>query len=164
MITDEARVQRQGGAQGRVHALDVLAADDAARHVRLVRHHQEVPDDRLKGFGVRRDVRRVHRRDDHAGVRHLCGVTVGAANHAANGRAHGLRVPQRGNQIRADLFFEVAAAHREHQHAILGAEAADAQPRFEHRRPSFVVGAGSQLGDVVCRAVGFMRAVLFFSS
>ncbi len=50
--------------------------------------------------------------------------------------------------------LDVAAADREDQHGVAGAEARALEPRRERRLPAFVVGPGGQLGDVVGRRVG----------
>ncbi len=62
---------------------------------------------------------------------------------------------QRGDEVRADVFFHVAAADREHEQAILFVERLPLSHSTNTLGPAFVVGAGGQFADVVGRGVAF---------
>ena len=72
-----------------------------------------------------------------------------------NLRAYSSCVLQSGHQVGADILFEIAATDREHEHKIVRAQAADPQPSFEHRCPTFIVYPRRQFGHIVGGRVGF---------
>src|SRR5437867_9094870 len=116
---------------------------------------EQVPHHRLKCFRVRRDMVRVHSGNDDAGGGFLCRVTAVATDNADDGGTGRLGELNRADKVRADILFHVAAANRENEQAVLGAEAAAFQPLAEDGGPAFVVGAGGEFGDVVGGRVGF---------
>ena len=80
-----------------------------------------MPDHGLEGFRVRRDVRGVDGGDEDAGVGDGCGVASVAANDADDFRAHGFRILEGGDEVGADVLFEVAAADGEDQEQVVRA-------------------------------------------
>lgn len=114
-----------------------------------------MPDHRLKRLGVRRDVLRVCDRYQHTDVRDLGREAAVAADDAGDAGSDLVRVTQRTHEVRTDVLFEAAAAHREHEDEVVQAQAAGAQPGREDAVPAFVVGARRDFGDVICGGVGF---------
>ncbi len=78
-----------------------------------------MPNNSLKGFGMWRDRFSVHRRHNQAGVRDLSRVAAVSPDDACDFSPHRFRVLKRSHQIRADILFQVAAANRKYEHAIL---------------------------------------------
>ena len=72
----------------------------------------QMPNHRLERFGVRRDVSGIDRWDDNGHVGNLRGVSSVAAYDAQDRGTAFLRELQRAHQIRTDIFFNAAAAHR----------------------------------------------------
>ena len=83
-----------------------------------------MPYDRLEGLGVRRHALRVDGGDDHRGIGDPRRVAAVPADDAENLCTDGLGVADRGDQIRADIALDVAAAHRQHEDRILGGQPA----------------------------------------
>ena len=81
---------------------------------------QQVPDDGLERFGMRRDRFRVHRRNDAASVRRLRRVAAIAPDDARDLRADGLGIFDRLNEVGADVLLQIAAADREDEQCVLG--------------------------------------------
>src|SRR5208283_3544870 len=100
---------------------------------------------RLEGFGVRGDVSRVHGGNEDADIGNSGCITAIAADHADDFCTNRLGELESGDQIGADVLFHAAAAHREDQNQIVGAQAAGAQPAIENRTPPFVVDASGKL-------------------
>src|ERR1700685_4521368 len=116
---------------------------------------EQVPDDGLEGFGMRSDVGGIDGGDEDAGVGDGGGVASVAADDADDFCADGFGVLERGDEIGADVLFEIAAADGEDQEQVVGAEAAGAQPAVEDRGPAFIVGSGGEVRDVGGGGVGF---------
>ena len=53
------------------------------------------------------------------------------------------------DEIRADVFLQIAAADGKNQQAVLRVQPAAFKPLGKNRRPAFVVGARGQFGNVV---------------
>src|SRR5207248_11355976 len=62
--------------------------------------------------------------------------------------------------VDADVALGVAAADREDQQRIIGAESADLEPAGKHRVPPLVIRARGQLGNVVDSRIGLDVAEL----
>ncbi len=77
-----------------------------------------MPDDRLESLRVRGDGLRIDGRNNHAGIRDPRGMAAVAAQYSDDFCAHGLGVVGRGDQIRADVLFGAAAAHRQNEYRI----------------------------------------------
>lgn len=110
---------------------------------------EQMPDHRLKRLAVRRDVSRVDRRHNDTRRRFLRSVTAVASNDADN---RGANLPGELNcadEIWADVFLQIPAADGENEQAVLRVQPAAFEPLGENRGPAFVVGAGSQFGNVV---------------
>src|SRR5262249_6828000 len=105
--------------------------------------------------GVGRYVFGVDGRHKNARIRRLSSIAAVASDDPGDTGADSFGVLNGGDQVRTDLFFQIAAAHGEDQQGIGIAKAADAQPVLEDAGPAFVVGAGGQFCDVVGRRVGF---------
>src|SRR5258708_12881643 len=95
---------------------------------------EQVPDDRLERFGVRSHVFGIHRRNDHAGVRHLGGVATISTDHADDPSADSSDVLERLDDVRADVFLNASTAYPQNADAVLGLEPA-ALPPPPHTRP-----------------------------
>src|SRR5437870_4421895 len=107
--------------------------------------YEAVPDYRLERFGVRRDARSLDGGHDDDAVAHLPGVAAIAPDHAEDLETAALRLLEAGDDIRAYVLLEIAAADREHEHRVLRVGAAGPEPRGEHRFPAFIVGARGEL-------------------
>ena len=77
-----------------------------------------MPDDALKRLGMGRRVLRIDGRNHHAGVGCLGRESAVAANDADDLRPHFFRILQGGNEVRADVLLEVAAAHGKDQQQV----------------------------------------------
>ena len=84
---------------------------------------QQVPNDGLERFRMRRDRFRVHRRNDAAGVRRLRRIASIASDDARDLRADALGIFDRLNEIGADVLLQVAAANREDEESVLRLQA-----------------------------------------
>ena len=120
--------------------------------------HKKMPDDGLKRLAVRRDVRRVHRRHDDAGSSLLRSVTTVATDNADHRCADRIGDLNRADEIRADIFFEVAAADREDEQAVLRIDTTALEPLGKNRRPAFIVRARGEFGNIVRRRVSLEAA------
>jgi len=107
--------------------------------------HQQMPHYGLECFRVRRNVSRVDRWNNDADIRNFGGVAAIASNDPQNFRANSFRILQGGYQVGADIFFEIAAADRKDEHQIIGTQAADPKPGFEHTCPTFIIGSRCKL-------------------
>ena len=76
------------------------------------------------------------------------------ADDAQDLRAYSFCVLQGSHQIRADVLFEIATTDREHEHKIVGAQAANPQPTLKHCFPTFIVHARREFGNIVGGRVG----------
>ena len=108
-----------------------------------------MPDNRLKSFRMGRGMYWVDRGYDHAGVGNGGRIAAIAPYDSRNFRTYLLGKSQRRDEIRADILFEIAAAYRKYQQSIFGPQAADGEPGLEDARPTFVIGASCQFGNVV---------------
>ncbi len=113
-----------------------------------MRNH-EVPDDGLKGFGVWGDRIGGDGRHDDACVGDLSGVAAIAPDDADDLRALLLCESQRLDEVGADIFFDIAAAHREDKHRVAFAQMAAGEPARVACVPAIVVDACGQFADVV---------------
>src|ERR1035437_7250279 len=120
--------------------------------------HEQMPDDALKRFAVRRDVGRVHRRHDDARGRFLCGESAIASNNSNNRSTDFLGELNRTYKIRADIFFKIPAADGKNQQAVFRVDATAFQPFGENRRPAVVVRARGKFGNIIRRRVGLETA------
>src|ERR1700683_2224513 len=118
-----------------------------------MRYHQ-VPDNCLKCLRVGGYVRRIHGRDEDAGIGHGRGESAVPPDDADDFAANLFGELQGRDEVRADLFFKSAAADGENKDGVAGAKLTDAKPVLEDAGPAFVVRAGSQFGDVVGGGVG----------
>ena len=117
--------------------------------------HEQMPNNGLKRFGVRRDVLGIDDRHEDAGVRDFSGISAIAPDYADDFGTDLLGVLQRGYEVGADIFFEIPAANGEDQQRVFRVQPADFQPRFEDAGPAFVVGACGQFGNIVRRRISF---------
>ncbi|CAB4699644.1 unannotated protein [freshwater metagenome] len=81
--------------------------------------NKAMPDDRMESFRVRRDARGINGRNDHDTIANLLGVAAVPADHAEDLHAPGLGFLQPGDDVDADVLFEVAAADRKHEHRVV---------------------------------------------
>jgi len=70
-----------------------------------------MPNHGLESFGMRRYGIRIERRNYHRRIRDLRGMSAVAAQDSDDFRSDLLGVANGGNQIRADLLFDVAPAY-----------------------------------------------------
>ena len=117
--------------------------------------YEEVPEHRLKGLGVRRDIVGVDRGHDDAGISHFGSVTAILAHQPDDPCADLFGELHRGDEIRGHVLLEVAAADRKDEQRVLCIEAAAAQPFGEHAGPAFVIGSCGEFGDIVRGSVAF---------
>src|SRR6266849_4402518 len=118
IITDEDIVDWQRGREYLMDGLDGLPRLRSARDVGLVGDDE---DSESVCFQVEQggsNLRRVDRRDNDADIGDFRGVATIAPYDSQNFRADTLCVLQSNHQIRADIFFEVAAADGKHKHQI----------------------------------------------
>src|SRR5258708_39505460 len=101
---------------------------------------EQVPDDRLERFGVRSHVFGIHRRNDHAGVRHLGGVATISTDHADDPSADTSYGLERLDDVRADVFLKASTAYRENSDEVLGVVPPSLQPADTNAPPSSVLG------------------------
>jgi len=111
--------------------------------------NHEVPNDCLKRLRVGGYVSRIHRGDEDAGISHSCGESAVPPDDANDFTANLFGELQGRDEVRADLFFEIAAADGENKDGVAGTKLTDAKPVLKDADPPFVVRAGSQFGDVV---------------
>ena len=116
--------------------------------------HEQVPDNRLKCLGVRRDGVWIDRRNDDAIIGHPGGIAAVAADDANDLGPHLPGIIERRYQVGADIFLGAAAANRKNTQHVARLEPADFEPLHKDGCPAFVVGARGQLGDVIGRRVG----------
>jgi hypothetical protein len=117
-----------------------------------------MPDDGLKGLGMRRHEAGIDGRDDDDMVTDSLGIAAVAADHAADHQAARLGFLQGEEEIGADLALGVAAADLEDQHRVRGIRLAGAQPGGEDGIPALVISARGQLRHVVSRGIGLDAA------
>ena len=77
-----------------------------------------MPDDGLKRLTVRCDVRRVHRRHNDTGGRFFRGKSAVPANDSNDCCAGFFGELNRADQIRADIFLQIAATDGKNQQAV----------------------------------------------
>lgn len=117
--------------------------------------NKQMPDKGLEGLGVRRDCLRIYDGNEDADVGQLrCGAAI-ASDDAGNRRAFFARVPQGGDEIRADVFLDVASANGEYEDHIQRAEPARAEPVAIRGVPAFVVYARGEFRNIVCDGIRF---------
>ena len=122
--------------------------------------NEKMPDERLKSFGVRSDMRGINRRDDHACIGFLCSESSVASHNTHDACALFLRDLHGVDEIHGDVLFFAAAADGENEDAILRIDLASPQPIRNGSVPTFVVDARGQFGNVVGWAVRFEAAEL----
>lgn len=101
---------------------------------------EQMPDDGLKRFGVRGDHSGIDSRNDDARISDASGIAAVTADDADDRRPDALSEFEGIDEIGADVFFYIAAAHRKDEEGVGRFEAARFKPRFEDRGPAFVVG------------------------
>ncbi len=122
--------------------------------------HQQMPQHGAQPFGMRRNAIGRERGNDDALFGDLARESAIAPHDAENMRAGFGRRFQRADDVDRYVLLAAAAAHGEDQHAVARADARTLQPGGEAGVPTFVVGAGGELGDVVGGRVGFKAAQL----
>src|SRR2546425_10763381 len=121
---------------------------------------EAVPDHGLERLRVRGDESGIDGRHDDDVVADFLRVAAVAADDAEDFHAPAFALVERVDQIGADVTFRIAAADRKNEDRVLVVGLAGAQPGGEYGLPSFVVGPGGQLGDIVGRCIGFDPAQL----
>src|SRR5277367_6168995 len=116
--------------------------------------NQQVPNHRLKSFGVRRAVSGIDRWNHNANIRNFRSVSAVAPDDPEYFCAGCSCILQSSHQIWADIFFQIPATDREHEDQIVRSQTADSQPAFKHRGPAFIVGSSREFRYVVGRSVG----------
>src|SRR5579862_7969542 len=111
--------------------------------------HDEVPDHRLKGFGVGGHVLDGDSGNHDAGICDLGSVTAVAADDADDSRADAPGKLQALDDIGADVVFDAAPANGEDEQGVVGAQTAAEEPVRVAGDPAVVVDAGGQLGNIV---------------
>ena len=117
--------------------------------------YHQVPHDCLKCLRVGRHMQRIHGWDEHAGIGHSCGKSAVPPDDADDLTACVSGELKSRDEVRADLFFKIAAADGEDEDCVVGAEPTDTKPAFENRGPAFVVCTSGQLGDIISRRISF---------
>lgn len=108
-----------------------------------------MPDDGLECFAVRGDVVGIDRRNNHTRIGDLGCVTTVLADDSDHLRTDLLCELQSGDQIRRNVFLQVAATYGKHEERILAVESRSAEPFHEHPRPTFVVRSRREFRHVV---------------
>ena len=121
---------------------------------------EEVPNNALKGFAMRRDVCGIHRGNNDARGGFFRRVTAIATDDADHRCADLFGELNRVDEIRTDIFFQIAAPNRKNQQAVFCSETTALEPFGENRRPAFVIGARGEFGNIVGRRVRFKAADL----
>ena len=111
-------------------------------------------------LGVRRDALGVQRRDHDARRRRRARCIRRRGRRSRRRRRPLARELDRPDEVRRHVALDVAAADREHQQRVVGAEPRTLEPGGEDRVPALVVGAGGELGHVVGGRVGLEPAQL----
>src|SRR5262249_14803344 len=111
--------------------------------------HKQVPHNSLKSFRVRCDSIPMNDWNEHAGIGHSGRIAPIPTNNADNAGARGLRIINRGYDVRANVLLETPPADGKHQKSIAGIEPAHLQPGCKHRRPAFVVDSSRQFRNIV---------------
>src|SRR5579859_984789 len=111
--------------------------------------NEQMPDDSLKRLAMRCDVSRVHRWHDHRGCSLFGRVTAVPSDYANDGSTNSFGELNGADQVRADIFFQIAATYGKNQQAILGVQATAFEPLGKNRCPAFVIGSCGQFGNVV---------------
>ena len=119
---------------------------------------EQVPEDCLECFRMRRDVIGIHGWDDYAGIGFPGSITPVAADNTHDAGADLLGQLNGANQIRADVLFQVAAADGEYEQAILSVEARAFEPLAQDGSPTFVVGARGEFAHIVGGRISFEAA------
>src|SRR5262249_29551898 len=65
-----------------------------------------------------------------------------------------------GNEVGTNILLQIAPADGKNEQAVPTLKPAALQPFGEHGAPTFVVGAGRELGDIVTRCIRFKAADL----
>src|SRR5690348_10567273 len=117
-----------------------------------------MPDHCLERFRQRGDPGRIDLRNDDHYVAVPYRISVVLADDAVYIGGVFLRQLVRADQIGADVALGVAPAERKYLDRVVTIEPARFQPSGEYAVPAFVVGARSQLGNVIDRAIGFDAA------
>lgn len=97
---------------------------------------------------------RIHRGDEHAGIGDNCGESAISTDDADDLASNLSGELQGRHQVRADLFFEIAAPDGKDENCVAVVELADTKPTLEDSGPTLVVGASSQFGNVIGGGVG----------
>src|SRR5690348_15613284 len=95
--------------------------------------NEQMPDDSLKRLAMRCDVSRVHGWHDHTGCCLFGGVAAITTDNPNNGSAVLFGELNGADQVRADIFFKIAATHGKNQQAILCIQSAALEPLGKNR-------------------------------
>lgn len=127
-------------------------------HLEIRVRDEQVPDDRLESFAVRRDVVGVNGRYDDACISDRSCEPAIFADDSDNPRADLAGKLQGGHEIWRDVFLQVAAADRQDEQGIFFFESRAAQPFDKDGGPAFVIRARSEFGNVIGWRVAFETA------
>ncbi len=86
--------------------------------------NQKMPNDPLKGFGMRRNASIMNRGDHDASVGDRCGKPAILADNPDDGRPHRFRMPQSRDQVWTYILFQIASSDGEHQESVFFPQAA----------------------------------------
>src|SRR5690348_710757 len=100
---------------------------------------KQMPDDALKSLAVRRDVRRVDCRNNHTSSGFLRRVATIPPDDANNRSANTFGELNCVDQIRADVFFKIAATDGKNQHAVFCSDSTALKPFGKDGWPAFIV-------------------------
>ena len=114
-----------------------------------------MPDHCLKRFRVGGYQCGGNSRHHHHHVTCFFGIATVATDDPQDSRATPFGFVQRPHQVGTHVSFDISTAHRKNEHGILCSRPAGAQPGLEDGRPTFVIRARGQFGNVVTRAVRF---------
>lgn len=117
--------------------------------------NQEMPNQRLKRFGVRSNGGSVDDGDEYASVSDLRGVPSITADYPTNSGTNFLGVFESPYQVGADVLRRVASANRKNKDHVRFVQPGYTKPVGVTRLPALIVHPRGEFGSVVGRDVRF---------
>ena len=119
---------------------------------------KQMPNHCLKCLTVWRKVPSTGERDENDGVRHFgCMAAIVADDPDNPGSASPSRI-DRPDQVLGNCPVQAAAADRQDEQSVLGAELADLEPFRNRRCPAIVIRSCRELRNVIGRRIRFNAA------
>src|SRR5690349_19477786 len=110
---------------------------------------EQMPEHRLERFRMRSDVSGVYDRNNHAGMGDTRRVTAVLADDTNDARALFLRELEGDDEVRRNVLREISAADGENKNTVAVVQPRTRQPFGKYGRPTLVIGACRELGNIV---------------